>query len=156
MHHYECICQSCQTHQQFGFDNDTSLSISQEFYAYCKTCCSEKLFRRVLTKKVLAEQKRIEQEAQLRDSLAKLCESHGLSCRFLYQSILIKTPLAEWQFDYHASTITLYHESRFKRDPQTGDYMKFHCQFRNRKITPAEAIKYIVKHDCQHRESSPD
>lgn len=70
------------------------------------------------------------------------------SRRFLYQSVIVTTPLADWCFDYHQRKITLYHESTIKINFATGDFVKSHLQFANRKMTPLEVIDYIASHDA--------
>ena len=95
----------------------------------------------------------------MRNSIVAKCNQHGFKCRFLYQSVIIATPISDWSFDYHTSRITLYHESTEKINRETGNYAKSHVQFRNKKITPVEVIDYIVGHDAwrigQGREAEP-
>ena len=100
----------------------------------------------------MAELRREQQEEELRDSIVRKCEELGFKCRFLYQSVIVTTPLADWCFDYHQSKITLYHESSIKINFKTGDYAKSHLQFANRKMKPLEVIDYIAAHDAWRSE----
>ena len=86
-------------------------------------------------------------EQELRQSIVERASQYGFSCRFLYQSVVITTPLADWCFDYHGSRITLYHESTVKRNPATGDFAKAHKQFSDRKMNPIAVLDYIAEHD---------
>lgn len=71
-------------------------------------------YTRVLTKKAAAEQRKKEQEQSLRSLIVAKCNQYGFKCRFLYQSVIITTPISDWSFDYHTPRITLYHESTVK------------------------------------------
>ena len=102
---------------------------------------------RVLTRKAAAELRRRQAEADLRQSILDRCAEYGFQCRFLYQSVIITTPLSDWCFDYHVPQKTLYHESTTKINFTTGDYAKAHIQFRNRRMNPIEVIDYIAGHD---------
>ena len=103
--------------------------------------------QRVLTRKAAAELRRRQAEADLRRSILDRCAEHGFQCRFLYQSVIITTPLSDWCFDYHTVKKTLYHESTIKIHFATGDYAKAHVQFRDRRKSPIEVIDYIAGHD---------
>ena len=94
-----------------------------------------------------AELRRRQEEAALRRSILDRCAEHGFQCRFLYQSVIITTPLSDWCFDYHTPKKTLYHESTTKINLVTGDYAKAHVQFRDRHMSPIEVIDYIADHD---------
>ena len=102
---------------------------------------------RVLTRKAAAELRRRQAEADLRQSILDRCAEHGFQCRFLYQSVIITTPLSDWCFDYHTPKKILYHESTTKINFATGDYAKAHVQFRDRRMSPIEVIDYIADHD---------
>ena len=102
---------------------------------------------RVLTRKAAAELRRRQAEADLRQSILDRCAEYGFQCRFLYQSVIITTPLADWCFDYHTPKKTLYHESTNKINLVTGDYAKAHVQFRDRRMSSIEVIDYIADHD---------
>ena len=95
----------------------------------------------------MAELRRQEEERKLRQSIIDACSAHGFTCRFLYESVIITTPLADWSFPYHEARKTLRHESTVKVNFKTGDYAKTHEQFRNRKMTCQEVIEYIAKHE---------
>lgn len=105
-------------------------------------------YTRVLTKKAAAEQRKKEQEQSLRSLIVAKCNQYGFKCRFLYQSVIITTPISEWSFDYHTPRITLYHESTDKINRDTGNYAKSHLQFRDKKMTSVEVIDYIAGHDA--------
>ena len=105
--------------------------------------------QRVLTKKAAAELRRTQEEAALRQNILDRCVEHGFQCRFIYQSIIITTPLSDWCFDYHTPKKTLYHENTTKINFITGDYAKAHIQFRDRRMTPIEVIDYIAGHDLR-------
>ena len=85
-----------------------------------------------------------------------MCSERGFSCHFLYQSVIIITPLAAWSFDYHLPKKTLYHESTIKINFATGDYAKTHVQFRDRKMTVNEVIEYITAHDAAKQHKKKD
>ena len=87
--------------------------------------------------------------------IEELCKEHGFSCRFVYRSVVITTPLSDWCFDYHESRKTLWHESTVKINFETGDYAKAHCQLKNRKMTIAETISYIAKHEEWAKDNRP-
>jgi hypothetical protein len=110
----------------------------------------------VLTRKAAAELRRQEAERQLRQSITDKCTELGFTCRFYYQSVIISTPVCDWNFDYHQPRITLYHESTVKINFQTGDYAKCHVQFKDRKIKPLEVIDYIAAHDQWRRQGNKD
>ncbi|MBQ6119967.1 MAG: hypothetical protein IJK98_12090, partial [Clostridia bacterium] len=86
----------------------------------------------------------------------QMCSEKGFSCRFLYQSVIITTPLAAWSFDFHLPKKTLYHESTKKINFATGNYAKTHVQFRDRKMTVNEVIEYIAAHDAAKQRLKKD
>lgn len=148
MRHYECECLRCGGKNQIGFCEEPYSELEDVFNARCPACGYVTKHQRVLTKKAIAEKHRKEQEQRLRDSIVDKCSQYGFQCRFLYQSVIITTPLSDWCFDYHVSRITLYHESTTKINWATGNYAKAHIQFNDRKISPLEVIGYIAAHDA--------
>lgn len=147
MRHYECVCKKCGIKRQILFRGEPYPEIDELFLLDCSSCQEKTQHTRSLTRKAIAELRRKQQEADLRASIAAKCAEYGFQHRFLYQSVIITTSLADWCFDYHDARITLYHESTIKINFETGNYAKAHVQFRNKKITPAEVIDYIQKHD---------
>lgn len=107
----------------------------------------ETVFARTLTKKTLSEMRRNQAESDLKQSITDYCAQYGFHCRFLYESVIITTPIADWSFGYHERLKTLRHESTTKINFKTGDYAKTHEQFANRKMTCFEVIDYIAAHD---------
>ena len=147
MRYYECSCLLCGHKKQLPFLKEPYPAIGEVFLFHCSFCDISTEHTRVLTKKAKAEIRRKEQEELLRSSIVERCESYGFHCRFLFQSVIVTTPLSDWCFDYHISLITLYHESTVKINRETGNYAKSHVQFRNKKMNPLEVIDYIAKHD---------
>lgn len=131
---YECKCLACDNVIPIQFQEEPYPEYGETFQAYCKMCKSTTLHTRTLNKKTLAEIHRRQAEQELRQSIIDACKSHGFACRFLYQSVVITTNLADWCFDYHKSKITLYHESTVKINFETGVYAKAHKQFVERKM----------------------
>ena len=147
MRHYECACQTCGRKTQVPFQAEPYPEIGEFFTRFCPTCSEETQMTRVLTSKAAAELRRRQAETDLRQSILDRCAEYGFQCRFLYQSVIITTPLADWCFDYHVPQKTLYHESATKINFATGDYAKAHVQFRDRKMTACEVVDYIADHD---------
>ena len=148
MRHYECECLKCGRKAQIAFQAEPYPEIGETFVRFCPSCSEETQMTRVLTKKAAAELRRRQAEADLRQSILDRCAEYGFQCRFLYQSVIITTPLSDWCFDYHAVKKTLYHESTTKINfATTGDYARAHVQFRDRRMTPIEVIDYIADHD---------
>jgi len=102
---------------------------------------------RVLTRKTQAELRRRQEEEDLKKSISDQCARHGFTCRFLYQSVIITTPLADWCFDYHEKYKTLYHENTPNTKYLTGHYVKAHTQFNGKKMTVSAVIEYIASHE---------
>ena len=148
MRHYECKCMKCSTKRQVAFKSEPYPEIGDVFLCTCSFCKEETEHTRVLTRKAAAELRRKQQEETLRNSIAEKCAEYGLKYRFLYQSVIVTTDLADWCFDYHESRITLYHESTIKVNFKTGNYAKAHVQFENKKIAPVDVIAYIADHDA--------
>lgn len=149
MRHYECECMKCSTKRQVAFKSEPYPEIGGIFLCACSVCNQETQHTRVLTRKAAAELRKKQQEGALRESIAEKCAEHGFTCRFLHQSVIVTTGLADWCFDYHESRITLYHESTIKINFKTGDYAKAHVQFANKKIAPLDVIAYIAGHDAR-------
>ena len=96
----------------------------------------------------MAELRAAEEEATLRQEIVEKCERMGFACRFVYESVVILTPVSSWQFDYHRRLKTLRHESTVKVNFKTGDPAFTHEQFRDRKMSNDEVIDYIAAHDA--------
>lgn len=148
MRHYESLCLVCGAKRQIAFAEEPYPEYGDEFIAKCSFCAADTMHTRVLTKRTAAEIRRKAAEASLRQSIINKCHEYGFTYRFLYQSVIITTPLSDWCFDYHESRITLSHESTVKINFETGDYAKSHIQFRARKMAPTEVIEYIASHDA--------
>ena len=157
MRHYECECMNCGAKRQIAFKVEPYPEIGDVFIFACSSCGEETQHTRSLTQKAAAELRRKQQEADLRNSIVEKCSAYGFKCRFLYQSVIVTTNLADWCFDYHESRITLYHESTVKINFKTGNYAKAHVQFEKRKMKPLEVIDYIASHDAwkTERNSQP-
>lgn len=147
MRHYECECLQCKLKKQIAFQAEPYPNFGDIFLLNCPFCGRITEHTRVLTRKTAIEIRKAALEKDLRKSIEDCCNSYHFSFRFLYQSVIITTPISDWSFDYHTSRITLYHESTYKLNLATGDYAKSHIQFRNRKMTPIEVIDYIASHD---------
>ena len=147
MRHYECECLKCGRKAQIAFQSEPYPEIGEAFVRFCPSCSEETQMQRVLTWKAAAELRRRQAEADLRQSILARCAEHGFQCRFLYQSVIIATPLSDWCFDYHAPKKPLYHESTTKINFATDNYAKAHVQFRDRRMSPIEIIDYIADHD---------
>ena len=143
----QCQCAVCGAVSQQHFLIGEVPEIDQAFRVFCKNCNEETEHFLSLTKKRKVELKRIAEEAALREEIEQICRDNGFSCRFLYQSVIITTPLSDWAFDYHRTKKTLYHESTVKINFATGNYAKSHVQFREKKMTNSEVIRYIASHD---------
>lgn len=148
MRQYECECLTCGKNNQIAFDSEPYPQYGETFIKYCTKCGADTSHTRVLTKRMATELRAAEREQALRQSIVSKCSEYGFQHRFLYQSVIITTPLSDWCFDYHQSRITLYHESTIKINFAIGDYAKAHIQFHDRKITPLEVIDYIAAHDA--------
>lgn len=147
MRQYECECLNCGCKRQYTFTAEPYPEPGEAFTCYCGTCRKNTGHIRTLNRKTMAELKRKRMEEDLRESIKEKCAEYGFRCRFLYQSVVVTTDLSDWCFDYHVSRITLYHESTVKINFTTGDYAKAHVQFKDKKLTPAEVIEYIARHD---------
>ena len=96
----------------------------------------------------MAELRAEEEEAALCQGIVKKCKQMGFACRFVYESVVVSTPVSSWQFDYHGRLKTLRHESTDKVNFKTGDSAFTHEQFRDRKMSNDEMIDYIAAHDA--------
>ena len=137
----------CGRKAQIAFHAEPYPEIGEAFVCYCPPCSEETQMHRVLTRKAAAELRRRQAEADLRQSILDRCAEHGFQFRFLYQSVIITTPLSDWCFDYHTPKKTLCHESTTKINFTTGDYAKAHVQFRDWHMSPIEVIDCIAGHD---------
>ena len=97
-----------------------------------------------LTKKVETELRNQKAEEDLQQSIIDCCKKYGFTCRFLYESVIVTTPISSWQFAYHESKKTLRHESTTKINFDTGDYAFTHEQFRDKKMSCEEVSDYIA------------
>ena len=147
MRHYLCECTTCHTRQQYAFDEPYP-DIGESFLQQCNHCCEMTPHSRVLTRKAMAELRAKEEEAALRRGIVEKCELMGLTCRFVYESVIVSTPISSWQFDYHRRLKTLRHESTVKWNFKTGDPAFTHEQFRDRKMSNDGVIDYIAAHDA--------
>ena len=145
--HYVCECTACSTQNLLQAEEDPYLFLGEQFELACRHCRQLTLHRRVLTRKQRSELNRILAERALKKSIEDKCAEHGFNCRFVYQSVVITTPVADWCFDFHQSKKTLYHESTIKINFETGRPCKSHCQFRDKKIKVMDVIDYIASHD---------
>lgn len=153
MWQFMCDCLECNGKEQFSF-NEPFPDYGDSFMLRCRYCKKETSHTLTLTKKIASQLRRQKEEQELRDSIAKYCEKYGFTCRFLYESVIITTPISSWQFAYHSSRKTLRHESTVKINFKTGDFAKTHEQFRYRKMTCEEAIDYIATHDKWRQEQN--
>ena len=151
MRQYLCECTSCGKRSNFYFV-EPHPAYGDTFVRHCDHCDSDKLFTRVLTRKAQAEMNRLQEEQRQQEHIQQKCAEYGFTCRFYFESVIIITPVASWQFAYHEKLKTLRHESTVKVNFETGDPAAMHYQFRNRKITIDEVIDYIAAHDNEkHR-----
>ena len=142
MRQYLCECQVCHTQRNVLLEKPTS-----SFPHLCPTCSATTPHVVVLTRKAKAAIRAAQEETALRQSILDQCARLGFTARFLYESVIITTPISSWQFGYHDRFKTLRHESTYKVNLKTGDPAKTHEQFRNRKMTNEEVIEYIAEHD---------
>lgn len=149
MRHYECECLKCGRNAQIAFQTEPYPQIGEVFSRFCPSCSAQTQMTRVLTRKAAAELRHRQEETDLHRSIQDRCAEYGFQYRFLYQSVIITTPLSDWCFDYHIPKKTLYHESTTKINFATGDYAKSHVQFRDQRMTPGEVIDYIADHDSR-------
>ena len=151
MRQYLCECMVCHKQRNIHLDEPFPAPAAS-FTSLCTACGTDTPHTRVLTRKAMAEIRAAQEEAALRQAIIDCCEKHGFTVRFLYESVIITTPISSWQFGYHDRLKTLRHESTYKVNLKTGDPAKTHEQFRNKKMTNEEVIEYIAAHD-QWRQS---
>lgn len=146
MRQYLCECKACGWQKNMFFDEPFPRP-GDLIHCYCDYCQEDTTFTRTMTRKAQAEINRIAEEKALQESILDKCAYYGFTCRFYGESVIITTPAATWQFDYHQKLKTLRHESTVKINFDTGDPAAMHYQFRNRKMSNADVIDYIANHD---------
>lgn len=146
MRQYMCCCSECSNEIQIRFDEPYP-QYGDSFLHYCDYCNNETYHSLVLTRKIASELRQKERENALKEAIIKICEKYGFTCRFLYESVIIKTQISSWQFSYKSEKKTLRHESTVKINFETGNYAKTHEQFKDRQMTSEEVIDYIAAHD---------
>lgn len=151
MREYLCECMTCHGRSPARFEEPFP-EVGDIFDLPCEACGKITPHTRALTRKARAEIRAREEEQKLRQSIIDQCERYGFQYRFLYESVIIITPISSWQFGYHSSRKTLRHESTIKINFETGNYAKTHEQFRDRKMTCTEVIDYIADHDRWRQE----
>ena len=147
MRNHESECLRCGLVRQLTFFQEPYPEYGDVFHYFCKSCQDTTEHTRTMTRKTASELRRKQIEQDLRQSIIDKASEYGFTCRFLYQSVIITTHLADWCFDYHENKITLYHESTVKIHFKTGDYAKAHKQFAERKMSPLEVVDYIAEHE---------
>lgn len=140
-------CSICGDNHCVTFRHEPYPEYGCDFYAHCKICGKTTKHTMVLTRKVAAVLRQKKAEQELQKAIADKCAEYGFSCRFIYQSVVISTPISGWRFDYHQSKKTLYHESTVKINFVTGNRAEMHKQFQDKKMTTLEVIDYIAGHD---------
>ena len=146
MRQHICTCLKCGGQNHLHFDKPYP-QYGDQFIRYCKHCEADEPQTMTMTRKVATELRKQATEEALKQSIIDHCQKYGFACRFLYESVIITTPVSSWQFQYHDSRKTLRHESAVKVNFKTGDYAKTHEQFRDRKMTCEQVIDYIAAHD---------
>ena len=147
MRHYECRCLTCGHNKQIAFLQEPYLNVGDQVLNYCKICMKETPHVRIMTHKAKAELNQKNEELIMKNAITDQCNQLGFTCRFVLQSVVISTPLADWCFDYHQPRKTLYHESTIKINFETGDYSNSHRQFVDRKMSTRQVIEYIAAHE---------
>ena len=156
MRDYMCTCLKCGSQANLSF-NEPYPQFGDQFIRPCKHCNEDTTQTMVLTKRLERQLHRQQAEEELRSSITDYCQQYGFTARFLYESVIITTPISSWQFPYHDARKTLYHESTIKINFNTGDYANMHVQFQNQKMTCEEVIDYIAVHDAwRGKERSTD
>ena len=146
MRQYLCECMTCGWQKNMRFDEPYP-RMGDLFPRHCDYCKEDTIFTRTMTRKAQAEMNRIAEENALQESIRDRCAGYGFDCRFYLESVIVTTPVASWQFQYHEKLKTLRHESTVKINFETGDAAWSHVQFRDRKMSNDEVIDYIAKHD---------
>lgn len=147
MRQYMCTCLNCGGRNHLRFDEPYP-QYGDEFIRFCNHCGTDTTQTMVLTKKIATQLRKLKAENERKQSIIDCCQKYGFTCRFLFESVIITTPMSSWQFQYHDSRKTLRHESTIKINFETGDIAKTHEQFRDRKMTCEEVIDYIAEHDA--------
>lgn len=155
MRQYMCYCLKCSAQVQILFAEPYP-EYGEQFIRHCSHCGEDTVHTLVLTKKIASELHRQEEEKQLKNRITARCEQYGFTCRFLYESVIITTPISSWQFAYHETKKTLRHESTVKINFKTGDRANTHEQFREKKMTCEDVIDYIAAHDEWRQSLSND
>ncbi|MBR1457150.1 MAG: hypothetical protein IJ594_08360 [Oscillospiraceae bacterium] len=146
MRQHICTCLLCGGQNHLSFEEPYP-QFGQQLVRFCRHCGKDTPQTMTMTRKIAAELRKKKAEEDLKQSIVSYCQKYGFTCRFLYESVIITTPVSSWQFPYHAPRKTLRHESTVKINFATGDYAKTHEQFSNRKMTCEEVIDYIAAHD---------
>lgn len=144
---YLCECTVCKKQCNLNFKEEPFPLLGDAFLYQCSNCGTVTQFQRVATRKAVSEIRAIENERALKCAIEKACAQLGFTCSFIYQSVIIKTPISHWKFDYHTSRKTLWHESTYKINLETGEPAFSHKQFNNKKMSWQEVIAYIYSHD---------
>lgn len=147
MRQYLCECSVCKNRYNLWFDEEPFPILGDSFFRHCPCCNEGTSFQRVATRKARSELRVIEEERTLKEAIEEECRRRGFTCEFLYQSVVIRTPVAHWKFDYHTARKTLWHESTYRVNLQTGVPAVRHKQFEARKISWQDVISYIERHD---------
>lgn len=147
MRQYLCECSVCKNQYTLWFDQEPFPILGDSFPRQCLNCGKATPFQRVATRKARSELRAIEEEWALREAISAECRRRGFTCTFLYQSVIIQTAVAHWKFDYHVARKTLWHESTYQVNFETGIPAVRHKQFEERKISWQEVISYIDRHD---------
>lgn len=147
MRQYLCECSACKKQYALRFDQEPFPILGETFSRQCPGCGIETPFQRAATRKARSELRAIEEERALREAISAECGRRGFSCEFLYQSAVIRTPVAHWKFDYHMARKTLWHESTYRVNLETGVPAVRHKQFEEKKLSWQEVIDYIDRHD---------
>lgn len=153
MRQYMCTCLTCGGQNHLRFEEPYP-QYGQQFVRYCKHCGKDSQQTMTMTKKIAIELRKKQAEEDLKKSIIDYCGKYGFTCRFLYESVIVMTPISSWQFPYHEPRKTLRHESTVKVNFETGDYAKTHEQFRDRKLTCEEVIDYIADHDAWRQQET--
>lgn len=106
MRHYMCACQKCGEHNNLCF-YEPYPQYGGQFIRYCKHCGAETAQTMVLTKKVATELRKQKAEQELKQSITDYCQKYGFTCWFLYESVIVTTPISSWQFAYHENKLDI-------------------------------------------------
>lgn len=147
MRQYLCECSVCKNQYTLYFEGEPFPVLGDSFPRQCLNCGTETPFQRVATRKARRELRAIEEERALRTEIREECGRRGFACEFLYQSVVIRTPAAHWKFDDHTAGKTLWHESTYRVNLETGLPAVRHKQFEGKKLSWREVIAYIDHHD---------